>query len=74
MGKSVLGRLRVFLSSSGSAIFQREQIPFCTVNFPGETAGNIGKRCNYVCYNKVLIGVSRSERATNPGPSDIVPD
>jgi len=35
-------------------------------------AGNIGKQCNYVCYNRRASGVSRRGHATYPEPSDIV--
>ena len=50
--------------------------PLCTVVFPVmmifpvNRAGNIRKRCNYVCYNRAVSGVSRRGRATNPGPSE----
>jgi len=60
-GKSVFGRLRVFFNSSGSAISERARIPFVrtvvfpVIIFPVNRAGNIGKRCNYVCYNNEQV-------------------
>src|SRR5579859_2636255 len=62
MGKSVLGRFSVFLSSSGSAIAWNVRYPFLAcvaVRKSRCTAGNIERQSNLVCYNEAQIGVSR---------------
>src|ERR671922_1676868 len=63
MGKSVLGRFSVFLSSSGSAIAWSVGYPFLAcvaVLLSRYTAGNIERQSNLVCYNEAQMGVSRS--------------
>src|SRR5215472_16164569 len=60
IGKLLLGRLSVFLSSSGSAMARSAGNPFfycvfcagLAVPSPRYTAGNIAKRSNLVCYNE----------------------
>src|SRR5438105_14662456 len=66
MGKSVLGRLRVFFSSSGSGILERERIPFLRLFSRSERRET--SESGVTTYVTIMAGVVSAVTSVQPIP------